>query len=317
MNSDPGVIRFECPHCGAKLKTATSNAGKETDCSSCNVTLTIPQQLSELDVIFDPATGIASAKKDASEKKEHEFDIDFSFSDDIDDAIAQEREARKQQETPEAAPEIKEPAEQFQPRAKIVISDEDLPHKKRLRREMAQRKENSTESPETGDGEDSTPPIVFKDDDEDGEELLLQVDSIDAPNMEPVEVASPEHDTSPIRVEGLTDDLIDVDDLYGVKCEICDTRIHVTREQVGTTVDCPVCFSKVAVTPPKEPSKSRPEWMGPKPGFKKPENPRSPWGSRRRSRSDPEPPSACGRRVRTGRCGWRSRGRRRPWRGPG
>lgn len=56
-----------------------------------------------------------------------------------------------------------------------------------------------------------------------------------------------------IEVEGLTTDEVDLDELYGIKCKICDTRIHVTEDDAGKTVECPMCYTEIKVSPPKKP----------------------------------------------------------------
>lgn len=95
----------------------------------------------------------------------------------------------------------------------------------------------------------------------DGDELLSHVDGI---------VASGTTDRTdrdamaPLQVEGITADEIDVDDLYGVKCPICDTRIHVTPDKVATQIECPICYSPVEVNPPSKKPRYRPGWNQPK-----------------------------------------------------
>lgn len=37
------------------------------------------------------------------------------------------------------------------------------------------------------------------------------------------------------------------DDVFGIKCHVCDTRIHVRPDQVGGTVECPDCFTVIEV----------------------------------------------------------------------
>ncbi len=44
------------------------------------------------------------------------------------------------------------------------------------------------------------------------------------------------------------------DEEFGISCLVCGTRLHVRRSQIGTTVQCPDCYSPVEV---KAPSKRR------------------------------------------------------------
>ncbi len=46
------------------------------------------------------------------------------------------------------------------------------------------------------------------------------------------------------------------DDDFSISCQICGTRLHVGAIQVGTTIECPDCYSPVTVPPP--PKRSQP-----------------------------------------------------------
>ncbi|MFK7765918.1 MAG: hypothetical protein AB8B55_01660 [Mariniblastus sp.] len=65
---------------------------------------------------------------------------------------------------------------------------------------------------------------------------------------------------APIKVDGMGD-VFSHDDVYGIKCNICDTRIHVRPEQAGTHIKCPECFSKVLVKPSSEVKTKPPKWV--------------------------------------------------------
>lgn len=56
---------------------------------------------------------------------------------------------------------------------------------------------------------------------------------------------------APIKVDGIGD-LYSHADVYGIKCNVCDTRIHVRPDQIDTQIECPECYSKILVTPPKQ-----------------------------------------------------------------
>jgi predicted Zn finger-like uncharacterized protein len=54
------MMRFECPHCGAKLRVPEANAGKEGRCPRCKKTLAVPQAPEpELELIRDEAAADA------------------------------------------------------------------------------------------------------------------------------------------------------------------------------------------------------------------------------------------------------------------
>jgi DNA-directed RNA polymerase subunit RPC12/RpoP len=63
-----------------------------------------------------------------------------------------------------------------------------------------------------------------------------------------------------LKVDGLGD-LFGHADVYGIKCKVCDTRIHVRPDQSGQQVECPECFSKVLVSPPQKNPKPAQRWV--------------------------------------------------------
>ena len=284
---NPELIEFECPNCGASFKTRAENGGKRSRCGKCKEVIKVP---SVLDLPYQPDDSAKSADNPQE-------DIDFSFAEDIESmlkrAAEEKQRAEKQKEemvlppvigenNPSAnvaaetsrpeAPRRKPQKPSQPPRPQIVVPNEFLPEKARLKKEIKKRNEEEealTEAARELDGdvgeidEDivlvplDTPDLV--DEDVGGDELLAQVDAL---GEDLVELPA-EEDLSPIKIDGISGD---VDELYGVTCTICDTRIHVTPGQVGSLVDCPVCYSKVKVTPAKK-SLNRPDWMGPQPGF--------------------------------------------------
>ena len=62
-----------------------------------------------------------------------------------------------------------------------------------------------------------------------------------------------------IKIDGIGD-IFTHDDVYGVKCHVCDTRIHVKPSQAGTEVECPICYVKVHVAAPKKPKVDKNKW---------------------------------------------------------
>ena len=65
---------------------------------------------------------------------------------------------------------------------------------------------------------------------------------------------------APLKVEGM-EDIFGHADVYGIKCNICDTRIHVRPDQTNTYVECPECYSKVLVNPPESNPKAAQRWV--------------------------------------------------------
>jgi DNA-directed RNA polymerase subunit RPC12/RpoP len=42
---------------------------------------------------------------------------------------------------------------------------------------------------------------------------------------------------------------VSYEDVYGISCQVCQTRLHVRPHQAGTSIKCPDCFSQVLVPP--------------------------------------------------------------------
>lgn len=45
---------------------------------------------------------------------------------------------------------------------------------------------------------------------------------------------------------------VSYEDVYGITCQVCQTRLHVRPYQAGTSIKCPDCFSQVPVPPPPQ-----------------------------------------------------------------
>ena len=51
------------------------------------------------------------------------------------------------------------------------------------------------------------------------------------------------------------------DELYGVKCIVCETLIHIPMAQAGQRVECPDCFVKIQIPDARELKRRRPDRM--------------------------------------------------------
>lgn len=58
-------------------------------------------------------------------------------------------------------------------------------------------------------------------------------------------------DLSPIALDGISG-LANFEETFTLKCKICDSRIYVTPVNIGKTIECPDCFTKIKVPKPKE-----------------------------------------------------------------
>ncbi len=66
-------------------------------------------------------------------------------------------------------------------------------------------------------------------------------------------ISLPDDELAPLSIDGISNNGVNFDGLYGIKCQVCDTRIHVTDEQLGKSIECPICYTKVKVTPRTRP----------------------------------------------------------------
>jgi len=66
--------------------------------------------------------------------------------------------------------------------------------------------------------------------------------------------------SAPLKIEGL-------EGLYGgysahsITCRICDSLIHIEAEKIGTTIECPECFTKISIDPPTKRKLQKPIWQ--------------------------------------------------------
>ncbi len=82
-----------------------------------------------------------------------------------------------------------------------------------------------------------------------------------APESPPVrnEPEMPVDPDAPLVIDGIDD--TDLSKVFGIKCNVCDTRMHVSESEIGTHVECPVCFTRVKVTARESKPKSAARWM--------------------------------------------------------
>lgn len=98
--------------------------------------------------------------------------------------------------------------------------------------------------------------LELDDKDEAGESLSDVVDK--ALGKLPTEEESDPN--APLKVEGL-------EGLYGgysahsITCRICDSLIHIEAEKIGTTIECPECFTKISIDPPTKRKLQKPIWQ--------------------------------------------------------
>ena len=109
---------------------------------------------------------------------------------------------------------------------------------------------DSTEHAESDSNEDPLAGISIPQDENSSDDSKL------LPGGDPFEIA----DDAPLKIEGIGD-VFGHADVYGTKCNICDTRIHVRPDQAKTYVECPECFSKVLVEPPSKDPKPAQRWV--------------------------------------------------------
>lgn len=124
--------------------------------------------------------------------------------------------------------------------------------------------DESTEAthPEELSPDDSEPGLVVESDDD----LLSGISNlIDKPALDdvnPLEGDDPfkVDPDAPLKIDGI-DDIFGHADVYGFRCKICETRIHVRPDQAGTHVECPECYSQLLVEPPPKNPKPAQLWV--------------------------------------------------------
>ncbi len=270
MNSQNDLIEFACPNCGAKFKTAFANGGKRIRCRKCEQPVKVPlgaRVEQELDAVLDPASQPMVNPETPLPEPADPLEFDFENVD-IDTILADAKRAE------EEGARLVEEGKALQARAE-QLREESTAKPKRVANPKSPDKAFKTmparveRGPEVEQVEVSSPhpvemPAV------DGDELLTHVDEIAPMALE--DTTDRNVDLGPLQVDGITDDEIDVDDLYGVKCSVCDTRIHITPDKVGSQIECPICFSPVIVNPPSERPRYRPDWNQPKSNSSRDEN---------------------------------------------
>lgn len=229
-------IKVDCPKCLASLKVPTEKGGTRIVCPECKRSLQVPAAQSAGNAIFDdlfdspsdpPEQGEIKTPVSSPEVEAKESPVAFDESafDNIEAAIDEHRVAEQMaletqsQESVES--EASPPAED--PLASLTGADTEL------------------ESPEP-----SVPGLSIPD--EFSLEDHLQTSDLD---LTPIAGEDPfdEDSDKPLNIDGISP-TIKVDNIIGVKCKVCDTRIHVNVDQSGETIECPMCFSKVEVTIP-------------------------------------------------------------------
>jgi len=214
------VISFDCPRCLHNLRAAKDQSGNRIACPKCDVSLTVPSQSADaglFDDLFD-SPDVSSSSKSKSKNKPNKKATSKTQPDD--------QPAKYKSE-----PGVDDPLADLldeETRGTNPVKDKPLPQ--------------SDDSNPLADPDPSSDPLAG----------LSVPDSFKAPQpasaaaKDPFKVAP----DAPLKVDGVGD-IFSNSDVFGTKCHVCDTRIHVTPKQIGTEVECPICYSKVKVKPPK------------------------------------------------------------------
>lgn len=211
--SNLNVILFDCPRCLHNLRVAKEEAGNRIDCPQCNQALTVPTQSADaglFDDLFDSAPVSRPAKAPAARVTPPQHDSSTSISD-----------------------------------SDLAI---DLKPDSKIHDNLGAAKRGSAEPESTGldlahDQADDDPIA--------GLAIPGPANVIDKPDDGPDAGKDPfkVDPDAPLKVDGVGD-LFSSNDVFGIKCTVCDTRVHARKSQIGTEVECPICFSKVKVIAP-------------------------------------------------------------------
>ena len=231
--NDP--IVFECPQCLGNVSASSESAGQRIPCPDCEASLLVPGALASgggFDDLFDDPVGDPTQPPDDANEEGLQV-------------------APEEVDLEEVAPEA-DAEDTDRETGSIELADGD----ELLVGDDQQSGEWDPSSTKV------TPPGEVK-----GEQASDEFDL----QLEPLEedVTADQGDDpfvvdndAPIKIDGLKMDG-NSDQIFGLKCPVCDTRIHVNLNQVGSTVECPICFSSVQVSQPFNKPKPKTPWSAP------------------------------------------------------
>ena len=207
------MILFDCPRCLHNLRVAKDQSGSRIDCPKCKVSLTVPSQSADAG-LFDDLFDSPAAPSSVESKP------------------SKKQPSKKRQS--KAQPQPKPQPAQAKPEPAVDNPLADLVDEQT-------RGTNPVKNKPSVQADDSNPLAG-----------LVIPGSPEAKEPDPDVGKDPfkVDPDAPLKVDGVGD-IFSNTDVFGIKCHICDTRIHVRPKQIGTEVACPICFSKVKVRPPE------------------------------------------------------------------
>jgi len=219
------IIEFECPRCLQNIRVGKEQSGTRVDCPGCSGSLLVPTQSTGQDLFDDIFDSPKPKTKQPAEPVGDPLKKPVAPAGDLADPISDLAD---------------------------LASDSSADPIAALHAEATKKAVESYEVPE----------LETIDEDQDllaG--LAIPSSKDDAPI--PLEGDDPfkVDPDAPIKIDGIGD-VFSHDDVFGIKCHICDTRIHVRPEQIGNKVECPECYSKIEVTSPRAKSSMRWEKEG-------------------------------------------------------
>lgn len=238
-------IKVDCPKCLASLEIAAEKGGTRIDCPECGHSLLLPESQSAGNSIFDdlfdsPDENIVSTE--SSDKVDPPKKVDeaepgvpdpTSFED-IESAIEEHQASGQSAADLDLAPL----------QAPVASTLPTVDHNESLPAEMPEIESDPLESLDDPSLDLSSTDIFAKPGS--GDDDL----SLDSSNLDLTPIASEdpfeEDSDKPLNIEGISP-TVNADDIYGIKCKICDTRIHVNIAQNGENIECPMCYSDVEV----------------------------------------------------------------------
>ncbi len=242
-------IKVDCPKCLASLKVPTEKGGTRIVCPECKRSLLVPTAQAAGNAIFDdlfdsPETNSASqtdTDNPPSSATTVEADPILNADDSVFDNIETAIEAHRAAEETTKEKFVDAPTKDSpQPEPDVPIG------------ELA-----PNQGPDSGDPlasltnsnldlEEVEPPVQrLNISDEFSLEDHLKSSDLD---LTPITNEDPfgEDSDKPLNIDGISPN-IKVDNIVGVKCKVCDTRIHVNIDQNGETIECPMCYSEVEI----------------------------------------------------------------------
>ena len=262
------MLYFPCPHCKDQITAPDSQAGTEQLCNKCEQPITVPGESSASDSTEAPVSSAFD-------------DLDFASLTDAPHApevtapeptpTPQAPEARGTETRAPETPESPRPSASSPAQRPEAATDEDS---NAPRVDSKPPEENAVTPKSKQPSSDISPDAIEPDSD-----LipLMPVEPHASPTaippsepIDPITLSNVEKDdqeqgddrenddaedelqlmpAEELNLPNIMDQYVEIQE-FSVKCGVCETVIMVSTDQIGSSIQCPDCFTDVAITTP-------------------------------------------------------------------